>query len=69
MNWKEINEKVNEYRKLGFNEKQLFQIRKGLEHGIDVSSYAYKTCDIALMKLKRELLELEKGMEQWRSQA
>lgn len=40
MNQKEIEKRLTEYEKQGFDDWQMYEIRKGLEEGVDVTKYA-----------------------------
>lgn len=42
-NISETNDIIEKYKKQGFSAPQLEEIRRGLEHGVDVSEYAYKS--------------------------
>lgn len=56
MNKKEIEKKLKEYEKQGFDEWQLYEIRKGLEDGVDISKYAKREFS------DEEMAEIRKGL-------
>lgn len=64
MNKKEIEKRLTEYEKQGFDDWQLYEIRKGLENGLDVSKYAdLELSDEEMAKIRKELFQdnLEKN--------
>lgn len=64
MNKKEIEKKLKEYEKQGFDDWQLYEIRKGLENGVDVTKYTdLELSDEEMAKIRKELFQdnLEKN--------
>ena len=58
MNKKEIEKKLKEYEKQGFNDWQLYEIRKGLENGVDVTKYTdLELSDEEMAKIRKELFQ------------
>lgn len=60
MNRKEIYQEVKRYEEQGFDDWQIYEIRKGLEADIDVSVYANLNLTDDEMQQKREALEMAK---------
>ncbi len=58
MNKKEIEKKLKEYEKQGFDDWQLYEIRKGLENGLDVTKYTdLELSDEEMAKIRKELFQ------------
>ena len=58
MNKKEIEKKLKEYEKQGFDDWQLYEIRKGLENGVDVTKYTdLELSDEEMAKIRKELFQ------------
>ena len=60
MNRKEIEQAMKRYEEQGFDDWQIYEIRKGLETDIDVSVYANLNLTDDEMQQKREALEMAK---------
>lgn len=60
MNKKEIDQEIKRYEEQGFDDWQIYEIRKGLETDIDVSVYANLNLTDDEMQQKREALEMAK---------
>lgn len=64
MNKKEIEKNLKEYEKQGFDDWQMYEIRKGLENGVDVTKYTdLELSDEEMAKIRKELFQdnLEKN--------
>lgn len=64
MNKKEIEKRLTEYEKQGFDDWQMYEIRKGLENGVDVTKYTdLELSDEEMAKIRKELFQdnLEKN--------
>lgn len=58
MNKKEIEKRLTEYEKQGFDCWQLYEIRKGLENGVDVTKYTdLELSDEEMAKIRKDLLK------------
>ena len=64
MNKKEIDQEVKRYEEKGFDDWQLYEIRKGLENGVDVTKYTnLELSDEEMAEIRKELFQdnLEKN--------
>ena len=64
MNRKEIEQAMKRYEKQGFDDWQLYEIRKGLEKGVDVTKYTdLELSDEEMAEIRKELFQdnLEKN--------
>ena len=59
--YKKITDSIADYRKQGFVDDQLREIRQGLEHGIKASVYADK--DYVAVQMRQIRFGLEKGLD------
>ena len=56
MTKKELEQEMKSYKKQGFDEWQLYEIRKGLEDGVDISKYAKREfSDEEMAEIRKEL--------------
>ena len=64
MNRKEIEQAMKRYEEQGFDDWQLYEIRKGLEKGVDVTKYTdLELSDEEMAEIRKELFQdnLEKN--------
>ena len=56
MTKKELEQEMKSYEEQGFDEWQLYEIRKGLEDGVDISKYAKREfSDEKMAEIRKEL--------------